>query len=345
MFHHLALFILLIISAASFQAFQIPSKRLQLCLTQVLAKKVKRRSLGSIAEDGVVSTPKKVKKASSAESVFRSKSSATKTGSVSTELARWAATKQNGNASDDITSQDIIDESGEDVAEFIPFESSTSDRRVKQSELIQLGARRDQAIKELIEELDQVLEGNNNLDEILAVARRLMRQESVPLKTLTAGAKTLNYRLAWVGSDDAICHLGTGLHKVPLARLQEIFFTLQGKSNVQVYEVISVLGPFPNIRNTLLGKCKVSSGQPSGLKIIWESMMDGTGKDIAAGKDEDKQRVDLQVYFSDENAILGVVPPKEGGTRVDPMESNGSHVLLFVREDNMDDRLDSLRVL
>ena len=34
------------------------------------------------------------------------------------------------------------------------------------------------------------------------------------------------YQLAWVGSDSAICQIGTSLHKVPLAQLQEVYLCL-----------------------------------------------------------------------------------------------------------------------
>jgi hypothetical protein len=62
-----------------------------------------------------------------------------------------------------------------------------------------------------------------------------------------------------VGSEDAISHIGTGLHKVPLARLQEVFLSALGtttakKSNKNTHElseVILLLGPFPNVKRTL----------------------------------------------------------------------------------------------
>ena len=84
---------------------------------------------------------------------------------------------------------------------------------------------------------------------------------------------SLDYTLAWVGSDDAICHVGTGLHKVPLARLQDIFLTVGnvGVTNNawRMMEVIRILGPFPNVRNTLLGSVTdVSKGTDAGATGI-----------------------------------------------------------------------------
>ena len=59
------------------------------------------------------------------------------------------------------------------------------------------------------------------------------------------GKRRPAYRLAWVGSDAAICHVGTSLHKVPLARLQEMYLLL-GYGKWELLEVIRILGPFPN---------------------------------------------------------------------------------------------------
>merc|ERR1712157_511157 len=100
-------------------------------------------------------------------------------------------------------------------------------------------------------------------------------QEVKLLKELVELAESTNVdvkALLWVGSDDSICHVGTSLHNVPLARLQEIFLTLTNR-NVELYEVIRILGPFPNVKNTLRGTVSKS-------KITYTSMIDGTGKEI-----------------------------------------------------------------
>ena len=79
-------------------------------------------------------------------------------------------------------------------------------------------------------------------------------------------------------------------------------------------------------------------------EIVMDSMVDGTGKEILAGTDDNIRRVKLQVYFADPNAILAVVPPESGGLREDPLEDDGVNVLLFVREDDLEAKLDTLRV-
>ena len=75
------------------------------------------------------------------------------------------------------------------------------------------------------------------------------------------------------------------------------------------------------------------------------SMIDGTGKEILAGKEDNIRKIPLKVYFADQNAIVAVVPPSDGGDRDDPLGDNGKNLIVFVREDDLDEKLEALRVL
>jgi hypothetical protein len=199
-----------------------------------------------------------------------------------------------------------------------------------------------------------------------------------------------SYRLAWAGSDDAICHIGTSLHKVPLARLQEIYLTLggggggstSGKSKWELLEVIRILGPFPNVRNTLRGdvtkltkmgdvtgmkrndKSNSSSGGGGGgregvrMEIAYNSMIDGTGKEILASGESRVKYVQLDVWFANEKALVctttTTVPSlpassssndENGDGDCDPLSinTNGSQILFFVAEENLEEQLEKLR--
>ena len=97
---------------------------------------------------------------------------------------------------------------------------------------------------------------NNANDRVLLPTLKSLLSSSGVGQT----ASSSSYRLAWVGSDAAVCHVGTSLHKVPLARLQEVYLSLGGGGSVgvnknkwELIEVIRILGPFPNVRNTLRG--------------------------------------------------------------------------------------------
>lgn len=166
--------------------------------------------------------------------------------------------------------------------------------------------------------------------------------------------KQPSFRLAWVGSDNAICHIGTSLHKVPLARLQEIYLLL-GYNRWELLEVIRILGPFPNVRNTLRGDIKlekkrtIDNREGVRLTIAYNSMVDGTGKEILAGKEDNVKYVNLDIWFASEKAIVCTVPAEndEGdGNEVngDPLANgNGESILLFVAEENLDEQLEKLR--
>ncbi|KAL7487282.1 hypothetical protein ACHAW6_012878 [Cyclotella cf. meneghiniana] len=181
--------------------------------------------------------------------------------------------------------------------------------------------------------------------------------------------KQPSYRLAWAGSDASICHIGTSLHKVPLARLQEIYLCL-GYNRWELLEVIRILGPFPNVRNTLRGEVKVAKRKGTGfasggdgggvgvlldsagreairMTIAYNSMIDGTGKEILAGKQDNVKYVMLDVWFANEKAIVCTIVPteeEEGEAMSDPLTSrSGEMVLLFVAEENLEEELEKLR--
>jgi hypothetical protein len=188
----------------------------------------------------------------------------------------------------------------------------------------------------------------------------------------------LSYRLFWVGSDAAVTKLGTGLHQVPLARLQEVFLSVSiphhhhaaavggggGSSSgrrrrmtttnnnnisnnnssplrITVTEVIRILGPFPNIKNTLQGTCTITAtttpttttsvasvssinttettASPSTPRdwysetwtIAWDSMIDGTGKELIPPNNkgnnngnDTRRMVPLSILYGDEQIII-----------------------------------------
>lgn len=311
------------------------------------------RDLASMAEEDGMTRRKAPRK-----TVKKKKKSSNAAGGVSPLLAEWAAQDETTTATEEEATAEeaVVDVMAVAPDEYVPFErapkkGSNKNRRARQTEREQRDKRFDKAIKSIVEELnDTIAEGSNNLDDILRVIQKLLKQETeLPrLRQLSASASSKSFRLAWVGSDDAICHIGTGLHKIALARLQEVFLTLPGRNRWLLYEVISVLGPFPNVRNTLDAKSSIANYNDSSNSLRWridiESMIDGTGKELLAGKAENERKVDLQVVFADPNVIVAVVPLDDKAPRQDPLEDKGKHVLVFVAEDDLDNKLDQLRV-
>lgn len=265
-----------------------------------------------------------------------------KQAAISPAIAEWAAASSSSGDSNTTPSSGTNKGYG------------SSSRRQKQAERQAVDEERAARIQELRTQLQTTLESKKpSLQDILQPIRGMTSLASTntpaDLRALVASPKSLHYRLAWVGGDDAICHTGTGLHKVPLARLQEVFLTLH-RSRITWSEVIRIVGPFPNVKNELKGNTQVanpkrSRGDATSVaewNIAWDSMVDGTGREVTAGPEV--RNVVLQVLFADPEAIVAVVPDETGAPRADPFQEDGKHVLVLVKEEALDDKLEALRV-
>jgi hypothetical protein len=158
-----------------------------------------------------------------------------------------------------------------------------------------------------------------------------------------------HYRLFWVGSDAAMSTLGTGLHKVPLARLQEVFLSLSvvpskksqplSKFRITGTEVIRILGPFPNVKNTLQGTCTMTatftgSQYQEQWNIVWESMIDGTGKELI-NTTSNQRIVSLSIIYGDAKVLIASTDSEMGA----------ESIFVFLRDAEMEEKLAALRVL
>lgn len=351
-----------------------------------LAKR--RGKLGSLVDAGesVAKTsrtvPKKRSKRAPKKKAAVSSSSSSKkdtSSTISPLLQEWAST------GDDLQEDDGDDDipesrsSSTSVAQFETFEEEDDDNSSKKKKNKKGGTKsakqsvdtlRKALVTGLVEQIQEVLEesSENNkkttdMNDILAPLRQLMALPNANnnLRQLLAGTNRNDYRLTWVGSDAAICHMGTGLHKVPLARLQEVFLSCIGKSRLELLEVIRIIGPFPNVRNTLEGAAKIgkrgliygsAAGSSDGaektvtqLSITYDSMIDGTGKQLTAGMDDNVRTLEVHIAFADENAIVAVVPRDDGSVREDPFKDNGANILFFAKEEILEGKLEALRVL
>ena len=353
---------------------------------------------------------------------------------VSSSLSQWIASQNGQDTEEDEEDEDDIRKNTNSKSPS-PSPSTTENKK----------------IQSILSSINEIISSNNfNIPSLLSLLSTLISHQQEDNKvnesfnTLllkTNGKNVYNYKLVWVGSDDGICHLGTGLHKVPLARLQDVFMTIgetpiynssnnnnnnndinsyimemkgskkkkkkgkkKNKNNIlnngiTVMEVIRILGPFPNVRNTLQGRIingsstRMSSSSSSGsssssssnafgnsimdysnsinnrngndivgtnnnvkghqVTIVYDSMMDGLGKEIKAGKDGDVRSVDLNILYADENVIVCVMPSTTKNDNetndVDVNDdtkmfgANGENVLLFMKEDDLDAKLEGLR--
>jgi hypothetical protein len=305
---------------------------------------------------------------------------------ISPLLAEWAKEEDSSTTQSSSSSNESASTSSSSVSAtvFVPFDNNDDDddddisssgkkkrktnkKEQQRSQRAALSAAQSQQIDSLLDQIDDLLQ-TTNLDRVelvsyisslVQIGSSSSNNDQVLLPTLKSITSTRpkkdekrpSYRLAWVGSDAAICHIGTSLHKVPLARLQEVFLSL-GYNRWELYEVIRILGPFPTVRNTLNGDVKLTKLPPTTtqknregvrMQISYTSMVDGTGKEILAGKADNIKYVDLDVWFANEKVIVATIPPGEEGYEEDPLKGDGSNVLFFVVEENLDEQLEKLR--
>jgi hypothetical protein len=199
-------------------------------------------------------------------------------------------------------------------------------------------------VKSIVKELQESIAKGKDVGT--AVDRTL--QERLPtnvnkLKQLVKSTSPLDYRLAWIASDAAVCAVGSALHKtIALARLQEVYLTLH-RNRLQLFEVVRILGPFPNVKNTLSGAAKFVARpqrpqQVDGdnqMTITWQSLVDGTGKERYEGGET--KLVTLDIMYGDEQLIVARL--------VNPDIPRGEDRVVFIRDDDMDKTLETLRVL
>ncbi len=325
-----------------------------------------RKSRGGLSDIDLSSSPaesnKKYQKKNSKASVGGKKA-------VSSKLAEWAATQEStttSTPSSTLAASKTDDEDDDISSTFTRFSdskkkgkkkgsTSSSDRRIKQSQRMAEDAVKNEKVMSIINDIKSSLEQTkNDISDVLGAIRQLQSIQEENIKTnnnfslrqVVGNAEA--FRLTWVGSDDAITHIGTGLQKVPLARMEEVFirFLMSGK-RIEVLEVIRILGPFPNVRNTLLGDIEMNKKSQQSMNFCYDSMVDGTGKEILAGEESNKKLVKLHVLYADQNAIVLVVPPVDDNITLDDdyiYGNNGKNILLFTKTDDLQSELARLRV-
>jgi len=123
---------------------------------------------------------------------------------------------------------------------------NSSSRRSKQLVRKEENFKRNQIEKYLIENLQTLLEEKQvDINNFLSVIDDLTKNgpKDATMRTISSSKLEQAYKILWAGSDAAVCFLGTGLHNVPLAKLDELFM-LFVKSNVEILEVIRLIGKF-----------------------------------------------------------------------------------------------------
>ena len=94
----------------------------------------------------------------------------------------------------------------------------------------------------------------------------------------------------------------------------------------------------------LSSKTRTSSAPGWDLTLQYDSMIDGTGREILAGKTENVRNIKLDILFADENAMVCAMPTDSMSMDINNPLGEGKNILLFLKEDDLEARLKSLRV-
>lgn len=135
-----------------------------------------------------------------------------------------------------------------------------------------------------------------------------------------------DWRLVWARSDEGVGAIGTGLHRVPLAKLEDIFLSVSPR-RVIVSEIVRVMGPFPNIKNVLSGSSSVS---PTTVAFSYDKVFDGTGKELTNSQARD---VSFKLASLSKNVMV-----------ICATSLGSAEWLVFEREDDLAGALTALRV-
>jgi hypothetical protein len=293
----------------------------------------RRGKLGSLIEEGVVDM-----------SDFRSKKAPVvkKDGiaskQVSPDLASYMMSKQpeSSTSSADNASAPTEASSASTSPAMDTNESKGSlSRRARTTERTLMDEERSKEVKEIVKELQEAIGKRKDVGSAVDRALQRLPINVNQLQQLVKSTNPLDYRLAWIASDGAVCAIGSALHgKIALARLQEVYLTLH-RNRLQMYEVVRILGPFPNVKNTLSGSAKFARQNVGRMTITWQSLIDGTGKENFEGGAT--KEATLDILYGDDQLIVARLVDKD----IPRVEE----CVVFIRDNDMDKTLENLRVL
>ena len=164
---------------------------------------------------------------------------------ISPLLAAWADDADDGSSVNTAiappkvtTNDDTYDDVDDAAVTFAPFQKKKKSKRRKgmgksSGSAPELSPAQSARLSELLASInDQVSTTNCDVPDLVASIKSLVElgstfgnnnQVMMPTLKSIIGSKPTgeeenqpSYRLAWVGNDEAICHIGTSLHKVPL---------------------------------------------------------------------------------------------------------------------------------
>eukprot|EP00617_Octactis_speculum_P021279 CAMPEP_0185745138 /NCGR_PEP_ID=MMETSP1174-20130828/3412_1 /TAXON_ID=35687 /ORGANISM="Dictyocha speculum, Strain CCMP1381" /LENGTH=217 /DNA_ID=CAMNT_0028418949 /DNA_START=93 /DNA_END=746 /DNA_ORIENTATION=- len=144
-----------------------------------------------------------------------------------------------------------------------------------------------------------------------------------------------DWKLLFASSDEAIETVGTGLQKMPLTRLMDIFVSLSRPSSLETSEILRVLGPFPNVRNTLAGSFSCKGGV---INFTYNTMVDGMGNELKGPGGELTREIQGKLGHVNNDLMVIFPENKESDT------TDQEQILVFKREPDLQAQFRELRV-
>jgi len=172
--------------------------------------------------------------------------------------------------------------------------------------------------------------------------------------SVTAGGIKGDYQLVFVTSDEALCAVGSGLHKVFATKMEDLFISFgpsymqaeSGAFGLETAEILRVFGPFPNIRNTFAGdfKCGVGDGGSSNSNVVlsYDTMVNGLSQKIKAPDGKDTRRMKGRIPYANSAGLIYIPNEAQG----EGGEADKAPLLIFqkLRKGELDLKFKELRV-
>lgn len=166
--------------------------------------------------------------------------------------------------------------------------------------------------------------------------------------SVTAAGMKGDYQLVFVTSDEALCAVGSGLHKVFATKMEDLFISFgpkymqaeSGAFGLETAEILRVFGPFPNIRNTFAGD--FACGDGGSVVLSYDTMVNGLSQKIKAPDGKDTRRMKGRIPYANSAGLIYIPNEAQGeGGEVD-----NAPLLVFqrLRKGELDLKFKELRV-
>lgn len=180
------------------------------------------------------------------------------------------------------------------------------ERVEKQKEAAEISQKTDALLDDLF---DQIEATKRDLSQVTRVLNELSEYKpDLGRGNLLHG----DWKLAFVNKAECLDEFGTGLGKLPGTSILDMFVSFDSSGKVKLTEVCRVVGPFPNVKNELMGEWTYSEGAvgfnkdaaANGLRSTYSAMLDGRNKMTDANTGFRVRTVASDVKYVDQDVMV-----------------------------------------